>query len=134
MINQIWIQTKTAQTAPYNGSAVSVITVPENYWTLVLEIMNQTPNTTTRFTFEDSVDGFTSDIMAGPSFSVTGQIGDGSGSADGFHPDVKRYTITQNDYNDLRIGVVSSDLRLCVTDINGNNGSPSVVFQSWIEF
>jgi len=125
--------TKAAETSTNNGSSIAISSITGN-WTLVLEVMNQTPSTTTRFTFEDSVDGFSSDIMAGPSTSVTGQIGDGSGSATGYCPDVKRYTWCQRDYPDLRFGVSSAHIRLAVTDINGNSGSPSVVYQSWIEY
>ena len=133
-MNRIAVQTKVQATGPFIGDGVNVSTVTENAWTLVIEIINMTPSTTARFTFEDSADGFVSDILPGPPVSVEGQIGDGSGNAAGFSPNTLRYSFTEYDFPDLRIGVSACALRLNLTRLSGNNGRPSIVYQSWIEY
>jgi len=132
-MNKLVVQPLTAQNAIYTGSSVSVISVSSE-WVLFLEVFNQTPNTVSRLTFEDSSDGFSSDILPGPSVSLAGQLGDGSGLITGYCPNVRKFSFTMADWEDLRIGISSCDLRLCVTDLSGNDGSPSIVYQAWIEY
>lgn len=124
------VQAQVTKTATFDGSSVDVhsITTP---WTLVLEIQAQTSGATTRFQFSDSTNAF-STVLAGPTFSFTGQIGNPSAAIQSLkYPNVKRVSIKQQDFPDLVIGVTSGVLRLSLTDITGS--SASVTYQAWLE-
>jgi hypothetical protein len=128
------IQALVAKTAAFDGAGVSISGITGD-WTLVLEVYNLTAGATVRFVFEDSVDAFSSDVAAGPSFSVTGQVGDGSGvlpaAGTGYSPDIIRFSIKKKDFPDFRAGTASATTRLSLTRINGS--SPSVVYHGWLE-
>lgn len=121
------IQAKVTKTATFDGTGVDVSGLTGD-WTLVLEVMGLNSGDTIRFQFTDSADSFSSDVLAGPTFSVTGQIGQAGTPK---YPDVKRFTVNKRDFPDLRIGTASVNLRLSITSFSGS--SKSVTYQAWVE-
>lgn len=127
------IQAKVTKTAVFDGTGVDVsgvlVSAAVPNWTLVLEVMGMNAGDTARFQFTDSADNFSSDIVAGPTFSVTGQIGE---AVTPLYPNVRRFSIKQQDFPDLRIGITSAKVRLSITTFSGS--SKSVTYQAWLEY
>lgn len=123
------VQAKVAKTGAFNGASIDISGMTGD-WTLVIEIMLQSgTNPISRFSFQDSVDAFTTPL-AGPGVSVAGIIGGATGT--GPATNVKRYTFQKRDFPDMRFGTASAVLRLALLALDGS-GSPSVTYQSWIE-
>lgn len=119
------VQASVTKTATFNGASIAIDntvfpTTPS--WTLVLLVSVTGPDTVARFTFQDSVDAFTTPL-AGPGTAVTGGISVRAGE--------KRYTWCSYDFPDLRFGVASAVLRLALTRITGT--SPTVTYSAWFE-
>jgi hypothetical protein len=110
--------TVTGNYTPPTAADVSTYTTP---WTLVLEVYTQTLDATAVILFQDSLDGFVSDILAGPSATVSGGITTKA---------VVRYSWKQQDWPDLRIGITGAELRAVVQRFAGGG---SLQFRSWIE-
>jgi len=132
------IQARTVATGTGTGTGVDISGITGD-WTLVLEVMGLNSGDTLRMQFTDSADNFSSDIVAGPTASVTGQIGSDGTSPftpgnppTGFEPNVKRYTWNKRDFPDLRMGTTSAKLRFDITTFSGS--SKSVVTHSWVEY
>src|SRR5579863_8934316 len=120
-MNNVSIQQLTTKTAPWDGYSLDVSSeaVPGD-WTLVLEVQALTG--TARFTFEDSVDAFTT-LWTGPSVSLTGSV---TKSAP------RRFTWTKKDYPDLFAGIASGVLRLSLVNITASTGT--VTYEGYIEY
>lgn len=113
-----------------SGAVASVdISAITGDWTLVLEIFGLDSGDSASFAFEDSVDAFTTPV-AGPTVSVTGQIGSGGTSTSTFS-NPKRYSFKKEDYPGLRFGTGSAVLRINLTRITGS--SPHVTYQAYLE-
>lgn len=124
------LQEKTTATSTGVGSISSIdISGINSDWTLVLEVFGMDAVDSVEFTFEDSVDGFTTPV-AGPTVNISGQVSGGGASTLTF-PSAKRYSFTKKDYPGLRFGTGSAVLRLKITRLTGS--SPHVTFQSWLE-
>lgn len=113
------------------GSSIASIDISAitSDWTLVLEILGLDSGDGASFAFEDSVDAFTTPV-AGPTVSVTGQIGSGGTSTSTFS-NPKRYSFKKEDYPGLRFGTTSAVLRLNVTRLTGS--SPHCTYQAYLE-
>lgn len=125
MPNITVVQAQVTKTATFNGASIAIDntvfpTTPS--WTLVLEASVTGPDTVARFTFQDSVDAFTT-VLAGPSVVAPGGVTVRGGG--------KRFTFSSYDFPDLRFGVASAVLRLALTRITGT--SPTVTYSAWFE-
>jgi hypothetical protein len=121
LINRVVVQAETTQTAPFNGPAIDISTVPNNSWTLVLEARSSTADSA-RFCVQDSVDAFTT-VVAGPSVEVNGA---------NTLRNTRRWSFTQRDFPDMRFGTASAVLRLALLKLSGT--SPSVQYRAWVEY
>lgn len=115
------IQAKVTKTATFDGTGIDVSGLTGD-WTLVLEVLAQNDGDNTRFQFTDTVDNFSSDIVAGPVVSILGKVD---------KSDQKRYTFFKRDFPDFRIGTASGKVRLSITSFTGS--SKSVTYQAWVE-
>jgi len=123
------VQVKTTKTAAFDGSGIDISGITGD-WTLALEVMGLDDGDGARFQFTDTADNFSSDIVAGPTFSVSGKIGS-AGTSTATYPNVRKMTIKKADFPDLRMGTASAKVRLSLTRITGS--SPHVTYQAWIE-
>lgn len=115
------IQAKVTKTATFDGSSIDISAITAD-WTIILEVLAQNDGDNVRFSFEDSVDAFTTPLQA-MSVSTSGKT-----TKDG----ARRYTFFKRDFPNLRMGVSSAVLRLSIVEFTGS--SKSVTYQSWIEF
>ena len=114
------IQSSVTKTAVFTGTGVDVSGITAD-WTLKIQITSMTANNA-RFQFTDSVDGFVSDIVAGPSLDANGT----------YTPATDRVkSWKKQDFKSLRIGVASAKLRLDITRIDAG---ASVTYNAWIEY
>jgi hypothetical protein len=109
--------TATGTYTPGTAANVSQFT---DSWTLILEVYDTTPDVSALISFEDSLDGFVDDVLAGPFAYVSGGISTKA---------VVRYSWKMQDWNDLRIGITGAELRAVVQRFSGT----SLTFRSWIE-
>jgi hypothetical protein len=68
------VQTKVTQKAAFNGSGIDISGIEGDY-TLVLTVFGLDDGAVATFQFQDSTDGFVSDIGKGKSIRVIGPVG-----------------------------------------------------------
>ena len=117
------IQAKTTKTATFDGTGVDVSGITGD-WTLNLEILAMNDGDTVRFQFTDSVDNFSSDVLAGPTTAFTGKIVN-------YSAPFKR-SWKKADFPDLRMGTASAKLRLSITAFSGS--SKSITYQAYVQY
>jgi len=118
MIEYITPVTTVTGNATQTGTDVSAWATQ---WTLCLEVLSMSPDISAQIVFQDSTDGFATDILAGPTATISGGI-----TTKG----VFRLSWKFQDWPDLRIGVTAAKLR---TVVQRFAGSGSLTIRSWIE-
>jgi len=92
-------------------------------WTLVLKARSSSASDTlARLCWQDSSDNFNTNIVGGPEVQVFG--------ANAIR-NMRRWTFTQKDFPELRIGQGGVTLRLALLRLSGT--SPQITYESWIE-
>jgi hypothetical protein len=115
------IQVSVTKVAAFNGASLDISALTGD-WTICFEVQTVLgSDTSLRFTFQDSVDAFTTTV-AGPSFSVYGPSA---------KTNSRKFSLKKQDFPDLRFGIASAVLRLALTRVTG--GSASVTYQAWLE-
>ncbi len=104
--------------------SVSGVT-PLNEWTLYLRVLTFTAGTNgvnrARIDWEDSVDNFMSDILAGPTRCIVPVNG---------VPEGRVYTTRWRDFDDFRIGTASAKIRTNLTRITAG----TIVYNAWLQY
>jgi hypothetical protein len=121
------IQASVTRTAAANGSGVDISGITEDF-TLVLEILSFTANAgqtpTAQFTFEDSVNAFTNQIVVA-TFNQKGAV-----NADGKQHGMKQ-TWRKRDLVGLRAGTGSAVLRCSLASIGGTGAS--ITYKAYLQ-
>jgi hypothetical protein len=122
MDNITFIQTRnTKTTGIYPSPTLDVSTITGDY-TIFLRIVNLSG--VVRFTFNDSMDGFATEGLPGPPYSMKGPIGP-------TNPILKSFS--RRDFPSLRLGTPGAMVRLILTELTGD-ASKTVTFESWIQY
>ncbi len=107
-------------TGTYTPPTAANVSTFEQTWTLVLEIYDATTDVSALISFEDSLDGFVDDILAGPFAHISSGVSTKA---------TLRFSWKAQDWPDLRIGESGAELRAVVQRFSGT----SLNFRSWIE-
>jgi hypothetical protein len=122
MLNIVQLQALTSETSATAGAGVSVSGLPTSGWTVKIQVASFTGSSNTaRLIVEDSEDGFSSDILAGPGVSLQ--------SSETSSNDVI-FSFTSYAWPDLRIGGGSATLRIHLTNITGG----TITYSAWVEY
>ena len=114
------IQASVNKTAVFTGSAIDVSGITGD-WTIKLQVSTLTAAAKVRFQFEDTVTDWTASLV-GPTFNLLGEY---TVACD------KVKSFKKANYPSLRLGSVSGQLRLKVTEITA---ASSVTYHAWIEY
>jgi hypothetical protein len=118
MITYITPVTTVTGNATQTGTNVSTFETP---WTLCIEVLSMSVGASAQILVQDSADGFVSDILAGPSYVISGAASESA---------TIRVSWKAQDRPDLRIGISGCELR---TVVQRFTGSGSLQFRCWIE-
>ena len=113
------IQASVQKTASFTGAGVSISGITLD-WTLKLQVSQLTAGAIARFTFQESVDGFTT-VLAGPTWEFKGDI-------EASFDHVK--SVKKQDFPGMDFGVSGGQLRLALTELTA---ASSVTFHGWSE-
>ena len=116
------IQSLTTKSAAFTGTPIAADnTIVQNgaMWTVFLHITSLSPNSTVRYSFEDSNNGFTS-FAASKTFSFSGSFGPTSDTVVSFN---------SRDYPTVLLGSPNTSIRLSLTAISPGS---SVTYESWL--